>query len=373
VVNITSSSELDLLLSARKSILVQFQAPWCSDRGHCQVLNGPWELTAEVFAGSEVVLARVDAEAYPAIASRFEVKGLPTLRYFHQGDPSGEEYLSGRIAENIVEFLNRRHGMQRALPQPVKTVMQLTEKTFQEALEEEGGKHMMVLFYAPWCAHSKALLPIYSLIAAAYQREGERIIIGQIDAAKYTSVTKSQGISGYPTIKWFSPLGGSALVYDGERTPMALMSYVNLNAGLDRHINGKLGPGTGRVTELDAVIAGYVDHDASKRAEMKSDIDNALATLTEEDSGWSESRYYVDVIKKIDTRGLSFVDDELTRLKTLIAAGKCSMELSDSLSKKRNVLTSFTQFRATELDLQRKQQLTEAQAAADAVAVRGAL
>lgn len=61
-------------------------------------------------AGDGVVIAKVDADAEKALATRFGVTGFPTLKYFPKGSTKPEDYNGGRTAEDIVEFVNKQAG-----------------------------------------------------------------------------------------------------------------------------------------------------------------------------------------------------------------------------------------------------------------------
>merc|ERR1711953_1597065 len=65
-------------------VLVMFYAPWC---GHCKSMKGDYAGAAKRLADdkSTGILAAVDATSEQQLASMFNVKGFPTLKYFYKG------------------------------------------------------------------------------------------------------------------------------------------------------------------------------------------------------------------------------------------------------------------------------------------------
>ena len=59
--------------------------------GHCKSLAPTYEKLGEAFAKTEVIIAKVDADADKTLSSRFGVQGFPTLTYFPKGSTSPEE------------------------------------------------------------------------------------------------------------------------------------------------------------------------------------------------------------------------------------------------------------------------------------------
>ncbi|MAQ19470.1 MAG: thiol reductase thioredoxin [Sandaracinus sp.] len=81
-VNVRSAEEFDeLLWKSPLPILTDFWAAWC---GPCKMVAPELEKLARDKAG-QVVVAKVDTDALPEVAGRYQITGIPTMILFQQG------------------------------------------------------------------------------------------------------------------------------------------------------------------------------------------------------------------------------------------------------------------------------------------------
>jgi thioredoxin 1 len=71
------------VLEAEKPVLVDFWAPWC---GPCLVLGPIIEDLAEEL-GEEVKVAKLNVDENQQLAVEYEVRGIPTIIVFKNGQP----------------------------------------------------------------------------------------------------------------------------------------------------------------------------------------------------------------------------------------------------------------------------------------------
>jgi protein disulfide-isomerase A6 len=87
-----------------KNGIVKFFAPWC---GHCKSMKPDWDRLGDEYAGSSsVLIGDVDCTADgQALCEKFEVQGYPSVKYFKDGNPTGEDYKNARDYDSLKEFV----------------------------------------------------------------------------------------------------------------------------------------------------------------------------------------------------------------------------------------------------------------------------
>jgi thioredoxin len=99
VVQVTDQNFETTVAASQHPVLIDFWATWCAP---CKMLRPVVEELATEYEG-RVVVAELDVDANPVIASRFAVLSIPTLILFRAGKP----------AERIVGYKPKAHLRQK--------------------------------------------------------------------------------------------------------------------------------------------------------------------------------------------------------------------------------------------------------------------
>ncbi|KAI6654100.1 Protein disulfide isomerase-like 2-1 [Oopsacas minuta] len=330
-----TNENFDQFVGGDMAALVEFYAPWC---GHCKRLAPEWEKAGEAFASStDVLIAKVDADADKVLNSRFGVSGFPTIKFFPKGSVTPEDYTGGRTADDIIAYVGERTGSKSKITKPISSVIDLTPSNF-DMIVQDVNKDVLVEFYAPWCGHCKNLAPVYEKLGTAFKNE-ENCVVARIDADAHRDIGQRYEVSGFPTLKFYPKDNKVGEPYNGGRTAEDFVQFLNERCGVERTVDGDLGPNAGVIASLDDEVDEFMSAEADKKPEILKKTQEAIDSL--EDSEKADSAYYTKVMEKVIEKGEDFVANEFDRLTRMMTGGQLSSGKIDSFTKRKNVLARF--------------------------------
>lgn len=106
-------------------------------------------------------------------------------------------------------------------------VVKLTKDNFDEIVNE--AETILVKFFAPWCGHCKHLAPEYIKAAAVLEKDGEGVILAEVDATVESDLADRFKVTGYPTLYVFHK--GEKTEYRGPRDSEGIVKYMRGQAG----------------------------------------------------------------------------------------------------------------------------------------------
>jgi protein disulfide-isomerase A6 len=337
VVDLTSAN-VDSVLDGSKNALVEFYAPWC---GHCKSLAPEMASFGEAFEKAkpkDTVIAKVNCDAEGAICQKYGVKGYPTLKWFDKGAKEPVDYDSGRTADDLVKFVNKKDSNARLrLVKAPSDVVDLDNSNF-DRIVKDSSKDVLVEFYAPWCGHCKKLAPDYEKVANAFRNE-KSVVVAKVDADAHKDLGQKYGVSGFPTIKFFPRNNKDGEDYNSGRDVESFVNFLNEKAGTHRTVTGQLNDKAGLVEKLTEIATKFVSAEKSVRETLVKDAEAAVASLAE--NARENANYYVKSMKSIIEKGEDYAVKEVERLHKILSSGAVSDDRADAMKIRKNILSLF--------------------------------
>ncbi|MGH9359806.1 MAG: thioredoxin [Terriglobia bacterium] len=103
MVEITESNFEEQVLKSAKPVLLDFWAPWCAP---CRMIAPTVEAIAGEYANRAVV-GKVNVDDNQGIASRYNIRGIPTLLLFKDGQV--REQVVGATSKDVITGMIEKH------------------------------------------------------------------------------------------------------------------------------------------------------------------------------------------------------------------------------------------------------------------------
>jgi protein disulfide-isomerase A6 len=335
IIDVTAANEAEVF-DGSKHTFVEFYAPWC---GHCKNLAPEYHKLGEAIEKqkpADVRVAKVNCVDQSAICSKNSIQGYPTLKFYPKGSKTPEDYNSGRTAEDIAEYLNKKAGSRIRIIKAPEAALTLEPSNFDEIIKDTS-KNILVKFYAPWCGHCKKLAPTWEKLAKAFENEKD-VIIAKLDADKYRDLAEPYNVRGYPTIKFF-PKGADRKPedYNSGRDIEDLVKFLNNKAGTHRTSDGQLDDEYGLEESLTKISSQFLAADESKRAELLEEAKNNAKSAKNKKA----ADYYIKTMEKVIAKGDDYVQKEKTRLTKIMSSGNVAAANIDNFKLRLNILNKF--------------------------------
>lgn len=187
----------------------------------------------------------------------------------------------------------------------------------------------------------KRLAPIWEDLANDFVRDAD-VVIAKVDceAENSKALAKEQGITGYPTIKFFPKGSKEPVPYEGGRTEKEFVEFVNTKTGTHRLPGGGLDDNAGTIPTLDSIVAKHAPNKSFSK--LSDEIKKAAKNVQDQ-----YTQYYIKVTEKLNDNA-GYVEKEFNRLKKILEKGGLAPEKVDDLVSRSNILRQFLGEKAEE-------------------------
>ena len=186
----------------------------------------------------------------------------------------------------------------------------------------------------------KTLAPTWESVAADFANDAN-VVVAKVDAEAPNSkaVAKDQGVSSYPTIKWFAAGSKEGVAYEGGRSEEKLVEFINEKAGTHRVAGGGLDATAGTIAALDGLVAKFTG--GAGLEDIAAEVKKSAAKFSD-DARYKYAEYYIRVFDKL-SKSDNYVAKELSRLEGILEKGGMAPSKRDEIQSKTNVLRRFAE------------------------------
>ena len=193
----TNAQSIDRVLGAGAPVLLIF---WRRTAPVPQDIDRQLDDLAQQYAG-RALLAKVDAEAEPTLAARFDVATTPAILLVRERKV--EATLTGNALGQAGAWLayavdGRPRPAVAAPPPPSTQPLTLTDANFQQTVS--GSRPVLVDFWAAWCGPCRMVAPHVEKLAQEY---AGRAVVGKLNVDENPVTAQRFNVMSIPTLLIF--------------------------------------------------------------------------------------------------------------------------------------------------------------------------
>lgn len=158
----------------------------------------------------------------------------------------------------------------------------------------------------------------------------------EADNSKATA--QDQGVTSYPTIKFFPAGSKDGETYNSGRSEADFITFLNEKVGTHRVVGGGLDATAGTIDIMNHIAMKF-SAGGEALSSLADEAKKAAAGLSE-DAQYKWAEYYVKVFEKL-SKSDNYVAKELSRLDGILQRGGLAPAKADELRTKTNVLRQF--------------------------------
>jgi len=144
------------------------------------------------------------------------------------------------------------------------------------------------------------------------------------------------GVSGYPTLKYFSKDDKNGKDYDGGRDLPAFITYLNTHAGTERTPEGGYLPHAGTISDFSDLVEKFKSATSAVQKTVLQELEGKLKSLKN-----PLGKFYQITMKNVIEKGKEYVEKESARLQRLIDSGSVAKDKFGEFAKRLNIVNLF--------------------------------